>query len=146
MRMNDDVERARELAWSVLVHEAGDDQTSSGLVAATERALTRLYDRLSSLIGPDGFNALVRRALHLAMLEWSFLESVTVSAEPSAFRLQGLGACVEGRESAEVQAGLAAVLGCFFWLLVTLVGENLFNRLMRGVWPDVEFGSEEKHV
>ena len=135
--MNEAARTERNLAWRVLAHEAGDDQSVDGLADATERAFDRLYHHLAPLIGPAGFDALAKRALHLARLECPYLGRVVGAIQVDAFQLQGLRASVEGREPDEVREGLVALLGTFFWLLVTFVGDGLFWKLFRGVWPDV---------
>lgn len=129
--------RERGLAWRVLVYLAGSDQGPANLADATERAFGRLYYRLVDLIGPAGFDALARRALYLAKAESPYLGSVECEIHGEGYRLPGLRASVEGREPSEVRIGLVAMLGDFFWLLDSFVGDSLFLRLMRGTWPEM---------
>jgi hypothetical protein len=93
-------------------------------------------------------DVLAKRSLYLATLEYPFLVLVTTESEADRFHFHGLTASIVGRQPAEVDAGIIAILGYFFWLLVTFVGDALFHRLVRGVWSDAiidwkEPGGEE---
>ena len=116
---------------------------------ATTHTFARLYERLKDLIGSAGFEALVKRALHLAQKDYAYLGGVVGEIQGDTFQLPGLNAIVEGRDFEDVRNGLATMLGAFFWLLVTFVGDRLFWRFIQGVWPDITpeetgFSAEEK--
>ncbi len=135
--MKDAANRERDLAWRLLIREAGNDRSPEMLARVTQRCFDRLYSRLAELVGPAGFDALAKRALHLAGLECPYLKSVVAELLPNGYLLQGLQASVEGRDEDEARTGLVALLGAFFWLLVTFIGDRLFWKLLRGVWPDL---------
>ncbi len=133
--MNERAKRERDLAWRLLRREVGDDHSPEALAQATQQSFDRLYRRLVELVGPAGFDALARRSLSLAKAECPFLERVVAELQPDAYRLRGLQTSVQGRDASEVREGLIALLGAFFWLLDTFVGDSLFWKLLRGVWP-----------
>ena len=147
-QLKDAAKREKELARQLLVQEAGGDRSAQGMVDAIERVFGRLYRNMLGLIGLDGFDVLVKRALYLARLEFPFVVSVTVQCLPDQCRFDGLAAAVLGRPPTEVDEATSAILGYFFWLIVTFVGDNLFYRLIGGAWPgftieEKEPGSEE---
>jgi hypothetical protein len=125
--------------------EAGP--TSQGdEVEATEKAFRKLRGRLARLLGQEGFDSLLSRALYLAASEYSFLENVTVevsqsspneSRQLSTSHLKGLREGIKGQDRAEVRAGLDAMLGCFIGLLSTFIGEDLAFRQLRRIWPEI---------
>lgn len=127
----------RELAWRVLSREVAEDQTPERLAAATVTAFDQLCSHLILLIGSGGFEALVKRSIFLAKGEYPYLGGVAAVTDNETFQLRGLDASVQGRDVAEVRAGLTLLLGAFFWLLVTFVGKSLFWQLLRGVWSDI---------
>ena len=141
--MKDAAKRERELARRLLVQEADGNPSAPGMVNATERAFDRLYHHLSNLIGLDGFDVVAKRALHLATLECPYLQVVTTQPKPDRFRFVGLDAAMVGRQPSEVDGATLAILGYFFWLLVTFVGDNLFHRLIEGAWPGTTFEGKE---
>jgi hypothetical protein len=53
--------------------------------------------------------------------------------------VDGLRQAVDGREPAETEDALVAILANFLWLLVIFIGENLGLRKVHEVWPDVPF-------
>ncbi len=127
--------RERDLTWRLLSREAAGDESSAALARATQASFDRLFRRLADLVGPTGFDALAKRALHLAALECPSLERVVAELHPDAYRLRGLQASVEGLDPAEAREALVALLGAFLWLLDTFVGDRLFWKLLRGAWP-----------
>jgi hypothetical protein len=136
--MRDASKPERDLARRLILQESRGEQSSLALVAATDQTFDRLFRHLSTLIGTDGFDALAKRALHLAAIDFPILQGVSTRVEADTFRYQGLTACTYGRGQDEVEDGLEALLGYFFWLLIMFVGANLFDRLMRGVWTNLQ--------
>jgi hypothetical protein len=135
--------RKKELALAqrILARALEGNQRPEGLPAATNRALSQLYQRLEPLVGPAGYEALLRRALYLARAESPFLQSVTVATSLDDVRLEGLQASVRGQDSAVIHQGLVAVLANFIWLLVTFFGEELALHIVRQAWPEEAPGS-----
>lgn len=133
--MTDASERESRLAEQVLTLEAGADQSPEGLAAATERCFDRLCMHMIDLVGPIGFDVLVRRALFLAGRTHPFVRDIVVEVRPDSLRLQGLRAAVAGRDPGEVRDGLVSSLASFVALLDTFIGEDLAHRLIRQAWP-----------
>jgi hypothetical protein len=137
----------RDLARRLLAWELGDVQDPSALPDAAERACRKLCRHLAKLVTMAGSHALLARALHLAKVEFPFLEGVQ-SCPPPEVCLDGLRERVRGVEPALAQRGLAAILASLIGLLVTFIGEDLALRLVGDVWPDVppaetDFGTQE---
>jgi hypothetical protein len=110
----------------------------------------RLYRRLGRIIGPEGYESLVGRALHVTSQQFTFLRDVTGSADATGFTLRGLRTNLAGRDPAEVRLSLVTLLATLIHLLVTLVGDDLGTRLIGQAWPESAgtppgYGSEERH-
>ena len=97
----------------------------------------RIYETLrASLtrsIGPDGFTALLNRALALARADVPALKAVKAKADGS---LEGLQEILGEAENVGVDAAVA-IIAHLLELLVTFIGEPLTRRLVREAWPDV---------
>jgi hypothetical protein len=106
-------------------------------VEATEKAFRKLRGRLARLLGQEGFDSLLRRALYLEVSQSSPNESRQLSTS----HLKGLRECIQGQDQAEVRASLDAVLGSFIWLLETFIGEDLAFRQLRRIWPEISLHS-----
>lgn len=139
---------ARHLARQMLLYRAEGRDEPEALAKAAERACARLRDRLASLIGRNGVNALSSRALRLAQTEIPALEQVTFDAQADS-GLRGVRAFADtgGRDLAAVAADLAAILAHLIGLLATFIGEVLAIRLVREAWPELpdETVSSEEH-
>lgn len=125
----------------MLARAAGGNQTSEGLADATNRVSSHLYQRLETLVGSAGYEALLQRALYLARAESPFLQGVKVVALPDDVSLEGLSASIRDQDPAVVRDSLVSVLAHFIWLLVTFVGEKLALRLIHEAWPEVTPGA-----
>jgi len=133
------------LARQLLAHETEGAQDPAELAEATERVCRKLYERLTKLIGPEGFSSLLDRPLHLAKVERRALKPVVAdttvaSSLPNACTLKGLRESTQGREPGEVREDLVTLVGSFIWLLAVFVGEDLAHRQLRKTWPGVDFG------
>jgi len=122
-----------ELAHRLLEHEAGAGEQPPGLRAG-ERVCGRLREGLAKLVGSAGFDALMRRALHLARAEHALLE-VVEGSDGACFR--GLAEGAAGHDPGEVNAALAAVFGHLFSLLASFIGDDLARRQLQRIWPDI---------
>jgi hypothetical protein len=126
--------RLRHFAWRLTVFEARGNQSLTTKTPTAFSAAEKLHPQLASLMGEDGFRALLGRALALAGAEVPWLRTVQVTADGS---LAGL---------AEVQAqfgpddffeGGVVLLAELLGLLAAFIGENLTVRLVHEVWPKV---------
>jgi hypothetical protein len=123
----------RDLAQRLLALEAAS-QTAADATLSYEavRVLEKLRSSLSRIAGPDGFTALLRRALALARADVPALSAVQIGADGGLEGLEGLFA---GANNAGADAAMA-ITTHLLGLLVTFVGEPLTLRLVREAWPD----------
>lgn len=122
----------RALAQKVLAAEGAVAGSSDILASPQARIAEKLRGALIQLLGPDGFTALLKRALGLAKTELPWLDSIQVNNEG---HLQGMEA-FGGDEEKAGRAGLEITVQ-LLGLLVTFIGESLTLRLVRNTWPDV---------
>lgn len=92
----------------------------------------KLRPHLSTLMGTVGFDALLSRALALAGTEAPGLRALQVAADGS---LKGLAESEVQLGPADRFRGGAILLAHLLGLLVTFIGEDLTQHLVRGVWP-----------
>ncbi len=97
-----------------------------------KRIMKRLYQQLSKLVGPAGFEVLLARSIVLARRTHPALSGITAGAGGS---LQGVDDAA--RDRLMVQGGALAIAEHFVELLAVLIGEDLAMRLLRDVWPGV---------
>jgi hypothetical protein len=125
-----------EVAQRLLALEARRAAASPGSRGPPSAQQTvRVFDvlrlSLSRFAGPDGFNALLRRALALArsQLPPGSLAGVKVGADGS----------LEGWDESANEPPRAAevVVTEFLELLVTLIGRSLTLRLVGQAWPEM---------
>jgi hypothetical protein len=95
------------------------------------RISEKLRISLTRFVGPDGFTALLRRAVVLARAEVPSLQDVRVTANG---RLEGT-AEFAADASTDVEAA-TAITEHLLELLVNFVGEPLTMRLLRDALPD----------
>jgi hypothetical protein len=103
-------------------------------LGAAEQPFVELGERLSRLVGTEGYRALVARALHLASAEFPLLNSVRPGVSPPG-RLVGLQRGSRQTPAAEVRDAVAAALAVLLWLLEQFIGRDLTQGILREVWP-----------
>jgi len=121
----------RELAKRLLDIEAARSDSPEEQSHTATRVVETLRVSLIRFAGPDGFHALMRRALVLARAEAPELSSVTVNPNGSIEGMDSIGA--DGGEPAA-----AAVTAHLLWLLVTFIGEPMTMRLVREAWRELQ--------
>ena len=124
----------RDLARRLLEHEAGDPPGPRSPVDAAANACRKLHDHLAPIIGSDGFDALLTRALALARREYPALKGI--HARPGGV-LEKDGESSQGASHRDAEEGLALIIANVHWLLVTFIGEALASRLVGEIWPAV---------
>jgi hypothetical protein len=120
-------------AWAkrLLALEVAKKSESDLETCEAVRMLEKLRVSLTRVVGPDGFTALMRRALALARADAPSLQNANITAEG---RLKGIEEQpVDAQNS--VEAGIA-ITAHLLVLLVTFIGEPLTLHLIRDVWPD----------
>jgi hypothetical protein len=120
-------------AWAkrLLALEAAKKSESDLEACEAVRVSEKLRVSLTRFVGPDGFTALMRRALALARADVPSLQSAKITAEG---RLEGIEEQPVDAQN-NVEAGIA-ITAHLLVLLVAFIGEPLTLRLMRDVWPD----------
>jgi hypothetical protein len=113
---------------------------SSGAYAAAaeaaEQTLIDLGTRLSTLIGSEGYRALISRALYLATDEFPVLKEVQPALAPPG-RLAGLPHTLRSSQSEDDGKGaVVGVLAALLWLLEQFIGQDLTRQIVEDVWPD----------
>ena len=118
----------------MLASEATASDTHEAQIAAAERVLGRLQEHLLRWFGPDGFHAVLSRALATARKDHPALAHVRIEprSEP---RLTELAASAHMYRPAELREALLALVAATIALLSRLIGDDLVRRLLRDAWP-----------
>lgn len=136
----------RIIAYMLIEYEAGGSRDAAALAEAAERASEKLRLHFSQLVGGDGFQALLMRAVAQARRHYPELREVRVDQSGV---LTGLTALVQRPDwRLSEPAAMSAVVANFLWLLVTFIGADLTRLLIQEIWPqvpipDLSLGSEE---
>ena len=142
-------DQEREIARWLLAREAGDNQSPGELADGALKVFDRLRVRLSGVIGPIGYGALLRRALYVAQSECSLLARVKAGPTADNTWLEGLREAIDGHHPDQGRACLVALVANFILLLSRFIGLDFAVEMIRSVWPDYvpgsgDAGSEEK--
>jgi hypothetical protein len=123
----------RALAEHALTVEEGRSTTGEPVHAA-ERVILSLRDRLMLWFGPDGFQALLGRALHRAQAQHPSL-GVVRALEGDDHPLYELHQREVAAEPVSREA-LLDLITTMLEVLTRLVGADLVKRLVHQIWPD----------
>jgi hypothetical protein len=118
----------------MLAREATASDSREAQIAAADRVLGRLHEHLVRWFGPDGFHAVLSRALVTARKEHPALAHVRIEPRSEAF-LTELAASAHAYRPAELRAALLALVGATIALLSRLIGDDLVRRLLQHAWP-----------
>jgi hypothetical protein len=126
----------RELALRLLALEAAGQPADETRTHEAVRVCEKLRVSLTRFAGPDGFAALLRRAVSLARASDPSLSSVQLNPSECMRDLELLAADASeaGTEAA------VAIIAYLLELLVTFIGKPLTVRLVRDAWPAAELG------
>jgi hypothetical protein len=123
-----------ETARRMLAREATASDSPEAQIAAAERVLGRLQEHLLRWFGPEGFHAVLSRALATARKGHPALAHVRINPRGEAW-LTELTANAHAYRPAELRDALVALVGATIALLSRLIGDDLVRRLLRHVWP-----------
>jgi hypothetical protein len=113
----------------LLRETAADPASPDALAVVATHAYSQLRTHLAVFLGDQGFDALWRRAIHLAQREFpAWLDGA--GAETPSPLPPGLGNTVCDDDAAETHARLLAVFASFIALLFTFIGAELGRRLI----------------
>ena len=143
--MNSD-EISRNVASSLIAHEARVGDHTVDHVPAVSHALHHATTELSRWVGPDGCRVLLVRALTRTKQHHPALANVEVVSH-SAPVLDGVLESVEQNGEQAVAAGLTTTLVQLFELLRRVIGDDLTVKLAEqitaGATPGAERDNEE---
>lgn len=126
----------RSLAKRLRASETGEILPSVPSGRAVFRTVETLRAYLAMLMGRSGCEALLARALVLAVPEVPWLSAVRVIADGE---LEGLPEAYAKSDAPEFANGEVAVLAQILGLLVAFIGPALTLRLLKQLWPDLSF-------
>jgi len=120
-------------AWAqrLLAVEAANQSAFDARGIDVVRVCDTLRASLTQFVGPDGFTALLRRALALARLDVPSLQAAEITAAGHLGGLEEFGA--DAKNDAEAATAITTHL---LTLLVTFIGEPLTLNLMRDFFPN----------
>ncbi|MEI7768949.1 MAG: hypothetical protein WCI67_03120 [Chloroflexales bacterium] len=121
------------LARQLLLPAEGDDLL---LATAATGAYARLRTHLAAFLGEKGFDALWRRAIHLARREFQPWADAAGGGPADALP-PGLYGALCGDDDADNLARLIAAFASFITLLFTFVGEGLGLSLLHQALPNL---------
>ena len=126
-----------DAAQQVVAKRAGPSANAALLAAAARRTYEDFARVAAPLIGQEGVEALMSRAVHLARRQYPWLGA---DADDSAPHDQGtfgqVARCLEQAEAGTAVHAAGAVFGRVAGLLATLIGERLTASLLYKAWPD----------
>ena len=134
-------------ARRLIVQETLENKSRGAETPEAFHASDRLRPHLATLMGNNGFRALLMRSLALANAEVPWLRAVHVKADGSLDGLKALHLHLGPEEFLEGRVFLLAEL---LGLLVAFVGPNLTEHLVGEIWPqnspaDLDFSNGGKN-
>lgn len=121
------------IARIVVAKVTAGTENAHELAAAIERALSPVCQTTSSLIGNEGFKALIARALYLSTREHPLLSTLEIRAD-SQLTIKHTEVAVRSQGALAVTAAATALLGNIVTLLFNFIGEDLTMRLLQRTW------------
>jgi hypothetical protein len=115
-----------QLAQWLLAHEMKERPQARTAVEAAERVAVELSSGASSLVSPDGYRALLKRALYLASAESKDLGGTRIGISDTY---------LEGLAGEASDHALVALFAHVIALLATFIGDELTGNLIRQRWP-----------
>lgn len=119
-----------------LARQLKASETSAAVAGDPARfaVVEKLRPHLSMLMGRSGFEALLARALVLAIPEVAWLTAVRVVADGE---LEGLAVAQPGTDAAEFSRGEVVLLAQLLGLLEAFIGPALTLRMINLLWPQL---------
>ena len=124
----------RSLAKQLIGSETRKNKSSKAKKSTAFYVSEKLRRHLATLVGNEGFRALLSRALALAKAEVAWLRAVHVRADGT---LEGVEAIPAQLDATEFLEGRIVFLAQLLGLLVAFIGPSLTSRLMGEIWPQV---------
>jgi len=121
-------------ARRLVADERLENKSSEARTPAGFPTTDRLRPHLATLMGNNGFRALLIRALTLARAEVPWLRAVNVRADGA---LEGFESPQAELAAADFLNGRIVLLAHLLGLLVAFIGPNLTQRLVGEIWPKI---------
>lgn len=127
-----DREHFREAIRRTLRQRAGDSADAIAIAKATSETWLLISAQLTPVIGGNGVDAILNRALHLtsAAFPWLAISDEPVDHESLPLRISMRMA---GRDPVAAAQASSSLLITFIELLATLIGNSLTKRLLASV-------------
>ena len=124
----------RDFAERLIAYETHRDKSSEAKTPAAFHVADKLRPHLATLMGNDGFRALLSRALALASEDVPWLRAVHVKADGT---LEGLEELHAQLDPADFLEGRVILLTQLLGLLASFIGPGLTSRLVGEIWPQI---------
>ena len=115
-----------EVARDFWARDAVDVSAPEEVIAAADRICVQLQAGLVRWVGKEGYRALLHRVLELARVEHPALSRVSCNGSDE----QEIAAAVRAHGTAEVTAGMVALVATLIDLLGRIVGEEMAVELV----------------
>ena len=115
-----------EVARDLWARDAVDVGAPEEVIAAAERICVQLQAGLVRWVGKEGYRALLHRVLELARAEHPALSRVSCYGSDE----QEIAAAVRAHGTAEVTAGMVALVATLIDLLGRIIGEEMAVELV----------------
>ena len=125
-------ERVRRL----LLEANGGSNAPSDTIVAAEFALQRLRVHVMRWMGPDGFHAVLTRALANARAGYPLLSAVRIEPRTDVKLSELSGRARTDDGEGELAESLVAFVAATLALLARLIGDDLVIRLTHQAWPE----------
>ncbi len=129
-----DTTHLRKRLVKVIARRARSAEAGAPMAAAARHAYDELAVVLVPLVSEAGFDALVRRAFHLAQREYPLNAGGGDVQEAEPFFPIGLW--LDGQDRRVAIDAAAAVFAALAGLLIALIGESLTTRYLQKAWPE----------
>lgn len=137
-----DRDLCREAIRRTLRRRAGDFPDALAIAHATSEIWLLMSAQVAPVIGDNGIEAILKRALHLTSVVFPWLASLDGPLDNDSFAAR-MAELMAGRESVVAAQAGSSLLITFTELLTTLIGNSLTRRLLDSVW-DAESGVAEQ--
>ncbi|SFJ23954.1 hypothetical protein SAMN04488082_10286 [Desulfomicrobium apsheronum] len=132
-----DRDLCREAIRRTLRRRAGDLPDSLAIAQATSEIWHLMSAQVTPVIGDNGLDAILKRALLLTSVVFPWLASLDGQLDNDSFPAR-MTELMAGRESVVAAQAGSSLLITFTELLATLIGNSLTRRLLDPVW-EVDF-------
>lgn len=97
-------------------------------------AWEQMASKIISIVGEDGFNALLARTIFLGKASFPWLPDSSMEPLEADHRLAELKMSFEGQAPAQASEASILLLITFTDILASLIGEELTTRILRLAW------------